>query len=85
MGSISFDVERFDRVAQLYDLVLGQVADLGVRVHPCLLEQIVSRRAADPEDVGEPDLQALLVREIDSSDACQVASPAFACVVGSCR
>ena len=46
---------------------------------------LARRRLADPVDVRQPDLEPLLVRKVHSGDSCQVATPAFACVEGSCR
>ena len=50
-------------VAQAADLVLGQVADVGVGVDLQLVEQLVGGRAADPVDVGQADLDALVQRD----------------------
>src|SRR3954449_5669742 len=55
-----------DGVAQLADLVLGEVANVGVRGHTDLGQQLVGRRAADPVDVGQPDLNALVERDVDA-------------------
>src|SRR4051794_5320966 len=58
-----------DGVAQLADLVLGEVADVGVRGDAHLGQQLVGGRAADPVDVGEADLDTLVERDVDACDA----------------
>src|SRR4051812_3965575 len=55
-----------DGVAQLADLVLGEVADVGVRRDPDLGQQLVRGRAADAVDVREADLDALVQRDVDA-------------------
>ena len=44
----------------------------------------VRRRAPDPEDVGQRDLESLLTRDVHTGDSCHV-SPAAACDGGSRR
>src|SRR5919201_6014705 len=73
-----------DPLAQLADLVVGEVLDVGVWAHAGLLEHLARGRAPDPVDVGEADLDALIQRDVDSCDACHV-SPAAACDAGSGR
>src|SRR5262249_54791432 len=68
-AEVTLHLAGLDRLAELDDLVLGQVLDLGVRVDPGLLEDVVGRRAADSEDVGEPDLGSLVEGDVDSRDA----------------
>src|SRR5262249_59304380 len=68
-AEVPLPLAGLDRLAELDDLVLGQVLDLGVRVDPGLLEDVVGRRAADSEDVGEPDLGSLVEGDVDSRDA----------------
>jgi hypothetical protein len=55
--------------AELRDLLVGQVADLRVRAEAELGRDLLRGRLADAEDVGQPDLEPLLIREIDSGDA----------------
>jgi hypothetical protein len=57
-----------DGVTELDDLVLGEVAHVGVGVYPDLAEELVRRRAADPVDVGQADLGALVERDVDPGD-----------------
>jgi hypothetical protein len=59
-----------DRVAQLGDLVLGEVADIGVRTDPDLVEDLAGRRPADAVDIGEPDFLALVQRQVYAGDTC---------------
>jgi hypothetical protein len=70
-AQIALDLEvRVDVVAELRDLFVGEVLDLRVRVEAELGGDLAGRRLADPVDVGQADLEALLVREVDSGDAC---------------
>src|SRR4051794_41532134 len=78
-AQIALDLVVLDRVAKLDDLVLGQVLDVGVRIDAGLLEDLVGRRAADPEDVGEADLGPLVEWNVDACDASHQINPASAC------
>ena len=85
-AQIALDLKRVDVLAELRDLVVGQILDLLVRRKAQLGADLARRRLADAVDVGQPDLEPLLVREIDSGDSRPVApSPAGGCVGGSCR
>src|ERR1700688_1637240 len=59
-----------DRVAQTLLLFLGEILDPDVRVDAGLLEDLLSGRKPDPEDVGQRDLDTLLAREIDAGNTC---------------
>ena len=61
-----------DQLAELDDLFLGQVANLAVRLDTDLGEQLIRRRAADPIDIGEPDLDSLVEGDVDAGDTCHV-------------
>src|SRR2546425_21100 len=63
-----------DHVSKPRDLGLGEVADVGVGVDPCALENGVRGGTADPVDVGQSDLHALLARDVDAGDAGHAAS-----------
>ena len=41
---------------------------------PVAVADLLGRRAADAEDVGERDLQPLLAGDVDAGDACHVVS-----------
>ena len=83
---IAFDLERIDQRPELRDFLVGEVTNLLVRIEAEVLADLLSGRLADPVDVGETDLESLLVREVDPRDACHlVLIPAFACAEGSCR
>src|SRR5262245_57275441 len=56
-------VVRVDVVAKLRNLVLGQVAHLRVARQPERVADLLRGRLADPVDVGQPDLEPLLVRQ----------------------
>jgi len=59
-------VVRVDQVAQLHDLLLGQVADLAVGLDPDLGQQLVRRRTSDPVDISQADLDPLVEGDVDS-------------------
>ena len=68
---VPLDLEiRVDVVAELRDLLVGEVADLRVRAQTELGRDLPRGRLADAVDVGQPDLEPLLVRKVDSGDAC---------------
>src|SRR5437763_8530448 len=68
---VALDLElRVDVGAELRDLFVRQVLDLRVRIEAELRGDLARRRLADPVDVGQSDLEALLIREVDSGDAC---------------
>jgi hypothetical protein len=68
---VTLDLEvRVDEVAELRDLFVGEVLDLRVRAELELGGDSARRRLADAVDVGQADLQPLLIREVDSGDTC---------------
>jgi hypothetical protein len=68
---VSLDLEvRVDVVTELGDLFVGEVLDLRVGAEAELDGDLTSGRLADPVDVRQPDLEPLLVRKVDSGDAC---------------
>ena len=70
-AQVTLDLElRVDVVAELRDLFVRQVLDLRVRVEAELRGDLARGRLADPVDVRQPDLEPLLVRKVDSGDAC---------------
>src|SRR6059058_2475260 len=70
-AQVTLDLEvRVDVVAELRDLLVRQVLDLRVRVELELRGDFARGRLADPVDVRQPDLEPLLVRKVDSGDAC---------------
>src|SRR5215211_4551139 len=93
-AQVAFDlVVGVDPVPEADDLLLGQVADAGVGVHPGALDRLDGPGAAEAEDVGEADLHPLFAGEVDAGDACHVCSvppapaisPAAACGGDCCR
>src|SRR3954454_23595043 len=81
-AQVSLDLEvRVDVVAELRHFLVGQVLDLGVRRKAELGERLLRRREADAVDVGEPDLEPLLVRKVHSGDTCQIRLLALALLV----
>src|SRR4028119_2237118 len=57
---------------------LGHVPGLRVRVDPGLGQDLLRRRAPHAEDVGEPDLDPLLARQVYACYPCHLI-PASAC------
>ena len=63
-------VARLDVTAQGDQLVLGEVLDTGVRIDPGGREGLARAGAADPEDVGQGDLDSLVTRQVDTGNTC---------------
>src|SRR5579875_1261415 len=69
-AQVTLDDERaVDQVAELDDLLLGEVAHLAIGLDPDLREQLVRGRAADAVDVGEADLDPLVEGDVDPGDS----------------
>ena len=69
-AKVALDLELgVDVVAELRDLVVGEVADLRVGREAERGCDLARRRLADAVDVGQPDLEPLLVRQVDAGDA----------------
>src|SRR3954447_1081124 len=80
------DVVAVDQVAELGDLVVGEVAHLAVRLDAELGEDLVRGRLADPVDVGQADLDALVARDVDAGyTSHDAATPDAACAGGLSR
>jgi hypothetical protein len=62
-------VAPVDELAQPVDLLFGQVAHPRVRVDVRLGQDLLAGRQADPVDVGEGDLHALLARNVDTGNS----------------
>ena len=70
-GAISLDAALgIDDLADLADLLLGQVLDPDVGVDSGLSQDRVGAVTPDPVDVGEADLDTLLPRQIHSGNTC---------------
>src|SRR5438105_4154707 len=84
-AQVALDLEvRVDVRAELGDLLVGQVLDLLVRREAELGCDLARRRLADAVDVGQPDLEPLLVGQVDSGDARQcLALPLLVARVGA--
>src|SRR6266704_3521399 len=71
LAQVSFDLALFlDDVADPAHLVLRQVLDLDALAHPRLAEDAIAARPADPEAVGQRDLDPLVLRQVHTVDAC---------------
>src|SRR4051794_22352343 len=72
-AEVTLDLEvALDVVAQLDEVVVGQVADPQVRADPGGGQRLLGAGAPDAVDVRERDLEALLAREVDADEACHV-------------
>jgi len=70
-AEVALDLQvRVDVLAELRDLVLGQVAHLGVRREAERGTDLLRRRLAHAEDVRETDLEPFLVRQVHTRDTC---------------
>src|SRR5680860_89950 len=77
-----------DVYAQALDLLVGELADPGVRVDVGRGERLLGARATDSVDVGECDDDPLLARDIDACDTCHGSTSLSldaVCVAGSRR
>ncbi len=78
-------VVALDLGTEAGDVRVGQVADPQGSADPRRLEDVQRRGAADPENVGETDLDLLVAREIDAGNTSHI-SPDAACAWGcACR
>src|SRR5919197_2216440 len=76
---VAFDLEiRVDVVAELRNLLVGQVAHFLVRREPERGADLARGRLTDSVDIGQPDFEPLLVREVDAGDTSHLANhPCF--------
>src|SRR5215208_1863265 len=84
-AEVTLDLAGLDGLAELHDLVVGQVLDVGVGVDPGVLDDLARRGRADPVDVGQTDLHALVRRDVDACDTSHSPTPASACGADSSR
>src|SRR5215208_2204608 len=59
-----------DVLAKPGDFLVREILDLRVGVQTERDRDLVRGRLADPVDVGQPDLEPLLVRKVDACNAC---------------
>src|SRR5215831_5967768 len=72
-AEVTFDpVGGVDPVTELREVVVGQVVHADVAADPGGIQRLLGAGAADPVDVGEGDLKALLAREVDTDQTCHV-------------
>src|SRR6266511_3864104 len=85
-AQIALDLEiRVDVLAQLRHFLVGEVLDLRVGRETELGADLLRGRLTDPVDVRQPDLEPLLIRKIDSGDACQISLLALPLLVPRVR
>src|ERR687888_790588 len=71
-AEVALDLEVLvDVLAELRDLLVGEVTDLRVLREAERRAHLARRRLADAVDVGQPDLEPLLIGQVHSCDACQ--------------
>src|SRR4051794_10039888 len=63
-------VVGIDPVAQLDQVVVGQVADASVGADPRLDQRLLGAGAPDAIDVGERHLEPLFTRQVDAGKTC---------------
>jgi hypothetical protein len=69
-AEVTFDLQvAVDVALEPGDLLVGQVANLGVAGKVEFDADLARRRLADPENVGEADLEPLLRRDVDAGDS----------------
>src|SRR5947209_4716527 len=64
-----------DDLADLAHVILGEVLDARVAVHPGRDEDVVGPRTADAEDVSQTDFHSLVEGQIHASNTCHCFSP----------
>src|SRR5207245_10707211 len=84
---VALDLQlRIDVTLEAGDLLVGQVAHLRVGREAELGAHLLRRGLADAVDVRQPDLEPLLIREVDPCDSRHSCStPVAACAVAWCR
>ena len=66
-AKIAFDmVVRFEFLTQSRDLILGQILRAGIGVNPGFRENLFGTGQTDALNIGESDLNALFIGDIDS-------------------
>ena len=71
-AQVPLHLTGLDRLAKLHHLVVGQVLDVGVPVDAGVGDDLSRGRVADPVDVREAHLDALVERDVYASDPSQV-------------
>src|SRR6266511_3536262 len=85
-AQIALDLEiRVDVLAQLRHFLVGEVLDLRVGRETELGADLLRGRLTDPVDVRQPDLEPLVIRKIDSSDAREISLLALPLLVPRVR
>jgi len=70
-AEVTLDLEvAVDVLADLEDLFLREVADLGPAVDLRAAHDLEGAGGADPVDVAKRDVEPLVTREIDAGDTC---------------
>src|SRR6478735_1146355 len=72
-------IAGLDVVAESHDVLVAEVLDPRLGAHAGRGQGLERAGAADSEDVGEGDLNALVAREVDADETCHVGG------VPSCR
>ena len=72
-----YSVVSLDLVTELSNLSLGKVLCTSVRIDSCLLKDRLSTGLSDAVDIGERDLNALLIWNINTSYTSPLCNPSF--------
>ena len=74
-AKVTFDVVvGLNVVTQCHELIICQLVDAQVTADSGGLQGLGGAGATDSVDVGQGDLEALVARQVDSDEACHVAS-----------
>src|SRR4029078_216050 len=75
-AEVSFDLQVLvDEGADIQDPVLGEIADLGRRVHTGPGDDLVGAGRPDAVDVGQRDVQPLVAGKVDACETCHPLTP----------
>jgi hypothetical protein len=70
-----YGVRGFDYLTELSNLSLGEILRTGIRIDTGLFENVTRTLYADTVDIGQGELNALVVRNINTSYTSHVISP----------
>ena len=63
-----------DDITQSSFILLGEVLDPGIGVNARLRQDLVGAGATDPVNIGEGDLDSLILRQVNAGNSCHTSS-----------
>ena len=75
------DVVVVDALTQLCFFLFGEVFDSGVGVNSGCLENLVCAGSADTVDIGETDLDSLVLGQVNAGYTCHIIRSSFRIIV----